>query len=123
MGIYIDSKCTCLNFLILVVCHKNHPNLFLLRYLHFDYHIHAFLFYSDLYLHLYIPRIVKEDFLVCGLLLSIDSLGDGKLASLVNLLLLLLEAPQVLLLHLQLVLAFLLLEEVLGITHIQVLFH
>jgi hypothetical protein len=61
--------------------------------------------------------------LVCGLLLSIDSLGDGKLASLVNLLLLLLEAPQVLLLHLQLVLAFLLLEEVLGITHIQVLFH
>jgi hypothetical protein len=61
--------------------------------------------------------------LVCGLLLSIDNLRDGKLASLVILLLLLLEAPQVVLLHLQLVLAFLLLEEVLEIVRIQVLFH
>jgi len=76
-----------------------------------------------LYLHLCFQRKVKADFLVCGLLLSIDSPADGKLASLVILLPLLLVVPQGLLHLLQQVLVFLLLGVVLGITQIQVLFH
>jgi hypothetical protein len=123
VGKYTDSRCICLNFPIPIVCHKNHPNLFQWQYLHFDHHIRAFLFCNDLYLHLYFPRKVKADFLVCGLLLSIDSPADGKLVSLVVLLLLLLVVPQGLLHPLQQVLAFLLLGVVLGITRIQVLSH
>ena len=123
VGKYTDSKCICLNFPIPIVCHKNHPDLFQQQYLHFDHHIRAFLFCNDLYLHLCFQRKVKADSLVCGLLLSIDNPADGKLASLVILLPLLLVVPQGLLHLLQQVLVFLLLGVVLGITRIQVLFH